>query len=76
MARIVSRDGKDFCLDCNEYIENIREHIETHHADPNQTQANSRIDRPASRVGSQTRITSFEKKMKQILSTRRLLQIT
>ena len=36
MARIVSRDGKD-CLDCNEYIENIREHIETHHADPNQT---------------------------------------
>ena len=37
MARIVSRNGKDFCLDCNEYIEHIREHIETHHPDPNQT---------------------------------------
>jgi len=37
MARIVFRDGKDFCLDCNEYITNIREHIETRHADLNQT---------------------------------------
>ena len=37
MARIVSRNGKDYCLDCNEYIEYIREHIETRHADPNQT---------------------------------------
>lgn len=37
MARIVSRDGKDFCLDCNEYVEHIREHMETHHQDPNQT---------------------------------------
>ena len=37
MARIVSRNGKDFCLDCNEYVEHIREHMETRHADPNQT---------------------------------------
>ena len=37
MARIVSRDGKDYCLDCDEYIENLREHIETYHQDPNQT---------------------------------------
>jgi hypothetical protein len=37
MARIVYRDGKDFCLDCNEFITNVREHIETRHADPNQT---------------------------------------
>jgi hypothetical protein len=36
MARIVSRDGKDYCLDSNEYMENIREHIETRHADLNQ----------------------------------------
>jgi len=33
MARIVSRGGKDVCLDCNEYIENILEHIETRHQD-------------------------------------------
>jgi hypothetical protein len=31
MARIVSRDGKDFCLDCDEYIEDLREHIEIYH---------------------------------------------
>jgi hypothetical protein len=37
MARIVSRNGKDFCLDCNEFITDIREHMETRHADPNQT---------------------------------------
>jgi hypothetical protein len=38
MARIVVREGKDFCLDCNEFIEgHIREHMETRHADPNQT---------------------------------------
>ena len=37
MARIVSRDGKDFCLDCNEYITDIREHMETRNQDPNQT---------------------------------------
>ena len=37
MARIVLRNGKDFCLDCNEYREHIRERIETQHQDPNQT---------------------------------------
>jgi hypothetical protein len=29
MARIVSRNSKDLCLDCNEYIEHIREHMKT-----------------------------------------------
>jgi hypothetical protein len=37
MARIITKDGRDYCLDCDEFITNIREHIETHHQDPNQT---------------------------------------
>jgi len=37
MARIITKDGREYCLDCDEYIENIREHIDIYHQDPNQT---------------------------------------